>query len=237
MQPLKAMIFAAGLGTRLRPITDTMPKAMVPVGGKPLLGILLEHLIAAGVTEAVVNVHYLPNVIVDYLKAQDNFGITIHVSDESDELLETGGGLWKARHYFENNGPFLVANADVLSDINIQNFLAAHQQNGGLATLAVRDRPGKRKLWFDEQYRLKGRYPEEGASEGIALAFSGYHIIDPNIFEMPTRSGKFSITDWYLDLCRQHPIYAYRHDEDLWIDVGTPEKLQQANDLIGGKMS
>jgi N-acetyl-alpha-D-muramate 1-phosphate uridylyltransferase len=237
MQPLKAMIFAAGLGTRLRPITDTIPKAMVPVGGKPLLGILLEHLIAAGVTEAVVNVHYLPEVIIDYLKARDNFGITIHVSDESDELLETGGGLWKARHYFENDGPFLVANADVLSDINIQNFLAAHQQKGGLATLAVRDRPGKRKLWFDGQYRLKGRYPEEGASEGIALAFSGYHIIDPQIFEMPTRSGKFSITDWYIDLCRQQSIYAYRHDEDLWIDVGTPEKLQQANDLIGGKVS
>jgi N-acetyl-alpha-D-muramate 1-phosphate uridylyltransferase len=237
MQPLKAMIFAAGLGTRLRPITDTIPKAMVPVGGKPLLGILLEHLIAAGVTEAVVNVHYLPGVIIDYLKAQDNFGITIHVSDESDELLETGGGLWKARQYFENDGPFLVANADVFSNINIRDFLAVHHQKGGLATLAVRDRPGKRKLWFDEQYRLKGRYPDEGAADGCALAFSGYHIIEPQIFKMPTRTGKFSITDWYLDLCQEYPIYAYQHNKDLWIDVGTPEKLQQANNLIAGNVS
>lgn len=231
------MIFAAGLGTRLRPITDTIPKAMVPVGGKPLLGILLERLVAAGVTEVVVNVHYLPDVIIDYLKENNNFGIQIHLSDESAELLETGGGLWKARHYFKNGEPFLVANADVLSDINIQNLLAAHQQKGGLATLAMRDRPGKRKLWFDEQLRLKGRYPEEGAADGIALAFSGYHVVNPEIFKMPTRSGKFSITDWYLDLCHEHPIYAYRHDKDLWIDVGTPEKLQLANDLMKGRTS
>jgi N-acetyl-alpha-D-muramate 1-phosphate uridylyltransferase len=225
----KAMIFAAGLGTRLKPITNSVPKAMVEVAGKPLLEILIERLIAAGIREVVINVHYLPFVITDFINKKGDFGIVIHISDESEELLETGGGLWKARRYFENGDPFLVANADVLTDIDIRLFAEAHKSRGGLATLAVRDRPGKRRLWFGQDMKLLGRFPEHGAEEGLGLAFSGYHIIDPRIFSMPTRSGKFSITDWYLDLCNNEAIYAYRHDEDYWLDIGSPEKLELAN--------
>lgn len=227
-----AMIFAAGLGTRLRPITDTVPKAMVPVNGKPLLQYTLEHFKAAGIKRVVINVHYLPDVIVDFLKANDHFNLEIHISDERDFLLETGGGLWKAKDLLADAPHFLVANADILTNISIAAFYEQHLHSGGIATLAVRNRSSKRKLLFDENSRLLRRCsPEENNLPG-AFAFSGYHLISREIFQWPSRGGKFSITDWYLDLCRQHPIYAYRHDADFWMDIGTPEALAEASQLV-----
>lgn len=223
---MKAMIFAAGLGTRLRPITDTMPKAMVPVGGQPLLKIILDRCQKAGIEEVVVNVHYLSDVVVEFLSSYDSGEMKIHISDESDNILETGGGLVKAKDYFLHSGPFLVCNADILTNIDIQKFLQYHQQKGGIATLAVRDRKTSRKLLFDDQFRLRGR---ADGSVGLEWAFSGYHIIDPVIFQHLTRSGKFSITDWYMDLCDSQEVYGYDHTDDLWVDVGTVEKLEEAN--------
>lgn len=228
---MKAMIFAAGLGTRLRPLTDQVPKAMVEVGGKPMLQIVIERCILAGIREIVINVHYLPHVITDFLESKHNFSINIHISDESDLLLETGGGLWKARHHFNDGQPFMVANADVLTNIDIPKFLAFHKQLKALATLAVRDRPGSRKLLFDDKGLLIGRSSGLTDEQGTALAFSGYHIIDPEIFNHLTRTGIFSITDWYLDLCGQFPIAAYRHDEDIWVDVGNMQKLEEARSI------
>lgn len=224
---MKAMIFAAGLGTRLRPITDTVPKAMVEVGGQPMLKIILDRCFMAGIHEVMVNVHYLPQVIKNFLTTYERPGMKIHISDESDEILETGGGLLKVKDFFNDGEPFLVANADVLTNIDIEMFAQAHVQLGGIATLAVRNRNTSRKLLFDKDARLQGRATAE--SDGFQLAFSGYHIISPEIFDHITRTGKFSIMDWYIDICQQEDIFAYPHQEDIWIDIGTVEKLKEAN--------
>ena len=220
------MIFAAGLGTRLKPITDTVPKAMVEVGGQPMLKIVLDRCHRAGITEVVVNIHYLPKVIKDFLLTYESPGMHVFISDESDEILETGGGLIKAKDFFNDGQPFLVANADVLTNIDIKSFFQSHQEQGGIVTLAVRDRNTSRKLLFGKDSRLKGR---ANGGEGLEFAFSGYHIISPEIFNHITRKGKFSITDWYIDICQQQSIFAYPHQDDIWIDIGTVEKLAEAN--------
>lgn len=225
---MKAMVFAAGLGTRLRPITNHRPKAMVEVGGQPMLKLVLDRCHLAGITEVVVNVHYLPQVIKDFLKTYQT-DMKIMISDETDEILETGGGLLKAKDFFNEGEAFLVANVDVLTNIDIEQFVQEHQRLGGIVTLAVRDRDSKRKLLFDKDGKLIGR--ANGNLRGQELAFSGYHIVDPKIFQYANRSGKFSIIDWYLDICRKESIYAYQHQQDIWVDIGTPEKLEQANQI------
>ncbi|MCO5247699.1 MAG: nucleotidyltransferase family protein [Chitinophagales bacterium] len=226
---MKAMIFAAGLGTRLRPITDTVPKAMVEVGGQPILKIILDRFHQFGMTDVIVNVHYLPDIIIAFLNNYHREGMNVSISDERNEVLETGGGLLKAQGFFEDGQAFLVANADVLTNIHIDAFLAAHKKQGGIATLAVRDRVSKRKLLFDEQNRLLGR--DDESLKGQAFAFSGYHIIEPEIFNHITRKGKFSITDWYIDICKNQAIYAFQHQEDIWVDIGTQGKLELANQI------
>lgn len=223
---MKAMIFAAGLGTRLRPITDTVPKAMVEVGHQPMLKLVLDRCHQAGITQVVVNVHYLPEVITDFLKTYYSPGMQVFISDESDEILETGGGLLKAKDFFNDGQPFLIANADVLTNIDIPMFFEAHQRLGGIATLAVRDRNTSRKLLFGLEGRLQGRANGE---DGVKLAFSGYHIVSPEIFNYITRTGKFSIMEAYLDICQEHFIFAYPHQDDIWIDIGTVDKLKEAN--------
>lgn len=236
---MKAMIFAAGLGTRLRPLTDTCPKALVPVSGKPLLQRVIEHLKDHGITEAVINIHYLGEQIREFLQHHQNFGLRIGISDETDRILETGGGLWQARHFFDDGNPFLVCNADILTNIDIRKFRESHEQQDGLATLAVRKRDSSRLLLFDDTGRLCGwkntksgelRLPRH-ADLLNEFAFSGYHIIDPEIFSYPTRTGVFSMTDWYLDLCASHDICQYDHSEDIWIDIGSAERLAQAGEL------
>ncbi len=246
------MIFAAGLGTRLKPLTDTCPKALVSVGGKPMLQHTIEHLIRHGFDEVIVNIHYLGNQIKDFLQQHNNFGIHIEISDETNEILETGGGLLKAQHFFDDAKPFLLCNADVFTNINLIAFYKYHQENKALATLAVRNRKSSRYLLFDDNDILFGweniktnavniprKIPAE-IKEQLAphetyplheFAFSGYHIISPDIFKHQTRSGVFSMTDWYLDICAQQTILAYHHDDDIWIDIGSPEQLQKANEL------
>lgn len=253
---MKAMIFAAGLGTRLRPMTNDIPKALVKIGDKPLLQIVIEHLISFGIHEIVINVHYLAEKIEQFLKANQNFGISISISNESDLLLDTGGGLLKAKDFFVNDkNPFLVCNADIFTNINIDKLLNQHKNNNSLATLAVRERNSSRYLLFDDEGILFGwentkteqfiiprkspkKYIQNEHGDDVLVqhalhefAFSGYHIIEPEIFNHITRSGIFSMTDWYLDLCKDNIIKNYIHNNDVWIDIGTIEKVEEADKI------
>ncbi len=221
---MKAMIFAAGLGTRLKPFTDTMPKAMVPVNGRPMLWHQIMKLKAAGVDEIVVNVHHFASQIISYLHENGNFGLTVHISDESAELLDTGGGLLAARRFLEQGDrPFLVHNVDIFSNLDIRAFMESWPDNGEVAMLLASDRTSSRKLLFDGQMRLCGwknsvsgelRGPAaQGAPYSRELAFGGVHLVSPRIFglldAMPQFRGRFGIMDFYLEACRDNAIGAY----------------------------
>jgi mannose-1-phosphate guanylyltransferase len=237
---MKAMILAAGLGTRLRPLTDHRPKALVEVDGHTSLEITLRRLREFGIREVIVNVHHFAEMVIDYLRDQDNFGIRVEVSREQ-VLLDTGGGLKKAAWFFlEDAGssePFLLHNVDVLSTIDLGRMLQFHREHQALATLAVQDRETSRYLLFDEQNRLCGRRAgRDGALEMVrsahttqALAFSGVHIISPRLLSLMTEEGVFSIITSYLRLAGQSErIQAFRADDYYWRDLGTPENLAQA---------
>lgn len=235
------MILAAGLGTRLRPLTNDRPKALVEVAGRTLLEITLARLRAFGITEVIVNVHHFADRMIDYLKAHDNFGMRIEVSRE-DVLLDTGGGLKKAAWFFLEDSaradkPFLLHNVDVISTIDFAKMLQAHKTNQALATLAVQQRESSRQLLFDEHLQLCGRRagrdrePETvRASPRLEpLAFSGIHIICPRLFPLIKEEGIFSIIDSYLRLAAAgETIAAFRSDEYYWRDLGKPADLQQA---------
>lgn len=237
---MKAMIFAAGLGTRLRPLTDDCPKALVELNGRTLLEITLERLRAFGIRGAVVNAHHFAEKLVDYLKAHDNFGMQIHISRE-DVLLDTGGGLKHAAHFFLHSAspeePILIHNVDVISTIDLTRMEQAHRASRVLATLAVHDRQTSRYLIFDENRQLCGRRIGRDATAEIVrpsrhaqtLAFSGIHIVSPRLLTMLSEEGAFSIIDEYLRLAaRGEDIRAFRVDECYWRDVGRLEDLQQA---------
>ncbi|MDB5227986.1 MAG: hypothetical protein JWN78_2179 [Bacteroidota bacterium] len=239
---MKAMIFAAGIGTRLRPLTNNCPKALIPLGGKPILQIVIEQLKYYGFDELIINIHYLGDQIKAFLKQQNYFGMRIEISDESHEILETGGGLWKAKYFFDDGKPFLVCNADVFTNIDLQKFYQTHLKNNSLATLAVRNRNSSRYLLFDNDDILCGwkntkldevKLPRKPAGRTHQLAFSGYHIISPEIFKNNKFNGAFSMVDWYLDLCKENIIKAYHHDSDIWIDIGSEADLAKANEIIG----
>jgi mannose-1-phosphate guanylyltransferase len=238
---MKAMVLAAGLGTRLRPLTNDRPKALVEVAGRTLLEITLARLRAFGIREVIVNVHHFADMVVEYLKANDNFGMRIEVSRE-DVLLDTGGGLKKAGWFFlEHPGPseepFLLHNVDVISTIDLERMLQFHNGNRALATLAVQERETSRYLLFDEQLQLCGRRAGRDQKPEIvrpsprtqALAFSGIHIISLRLFAMMKEEGVFSIIDSYLRLAASgEKIAAFRADEYYWRDLGKPADLQQA---------
>jgi mannose-1-phosphate guanylyltransferase len=237
---MKAMILAAGLGTRLRPLTDDRPKALVEIGGRTLLEITLSRLRSFGVREVIVNVHHFGGMVVDYLKANDNFGMRIEISAE-EILLDTGGGLKKAAPFFLEDSsrldePFIVHNVDVISTIDLQRVVQFHAEHKALATLAVKDRETSRYLLFDQQLKLCGRRSgRDGSAELVrpaqpvqALAFSGIHAISPRIFETMTEEGVFSIINSYLRLAADgEKILAFRADEYYWRDLGRQENLAQ----------
>jgi NDP-sugar pyrophosphorylase family protein len=237
---MKAMIFAAGLGTRLRPMTDTMPKALVPVGGVPMLQIVIERLKNAGVTAMIINVHHRAHDIQDFLEKNKNFNIDIALSNEHDQLLDTGGGLKKASWFFDDKKPFFVHNADVLCNANLRAFHAYHCAKGGLATLMVRHRTSNRFFLFDHDMQLCGWRNTKSGDEIIArpadmahaLPFSTLHIVDPAIFSHMQETGAFSIVDVYLRLAATQKIFGYIDDQSYWMDIGTIEKLEQANNAI-----
>jgi NDP-sugar pyrophosphorylase family protein len=238
---MKAMILAAGLGTRLRPLTDDRPKALVEVGGRTLLKITLSRLRTFGVHEVIINVHHFGDMVVDYLKANGNFGMRIEISRE-EILLDTGGGLKKAAHFFlENSGageePFILHNVDVVSTIDLGRMVQFHREHQALATLAVQERETSRYLLFDEQLRLCGRRAgRDGTPELVrpaqpvqAWGFSGIHVISPRLLAMMTEEGAFSIIDSYLRLAaRGESVLAFRADEYYWRDLGRPENIARA---------
>jgi NDP-sugar pyrophosphorylase family protein len=239
---MKAMILAAGRGTRLHPLTETIPKALVKAGGMSLLERLIMKMKVQGVDHIVINVHHEASQITAFLLKKANFGIRIEVSHEKDQLLETGGGISNAVHLLEGDEPFVVHNVDVLSDIDLRVMYAKHLAGGALATLAVRSRKTSRYLLFDESLRLHGwenrdtgeRMIPSGRENGLRpLAFSGIHVISPLIFKLFEEKGAFSIIDTYLRLCNKHSIMGFQHDEGLWIDAGKPEGLKTANLLLG----
>lgn len=233
------MIFAAGLGTRLRPITNNKPKALVEVGKFSLLEIAIRRLKKFGCTSIILNIHHFGEQILDLLKANDNFGIEIAISDERDLLLETGGGLKKAA-WFLKDAPFLVYNVDILNDLDLHQFYLSHLEKDNLATLAVRDRESSRKLLFNEDQLLCGWRNNKTGAEKICrntpqmtpLAFSGLHVISPAIFKLMPDKAVFSIIDTYLEAGKIFDIRAYRHDEGLWLDVGKIPQLEKAQTLI-----
>ncbi len=242
---MKAMIFAAGLGTRLRPLTDTMPKALVPVDGVPLLKRVATRLLDAGITELVINTHHFAEQIVDYVDAERGFGVPVHLSPEPEGLLETGGGILHARRFLEGGGPFLVHNVDILSNLDLRRF-AAESRPEALATLVVSERDTSRYFLFDEGMRLVGwtdlrsgevRSPFPGLDPGRCrrLAFAGIHLISDRVFDVMDAyglEGRFSIIDFYLQAAAEHPIYGYVPEGFRMLDVGKLDSLDAARDLV-----
>ena len=244
---MKAMIFAAGLGSRLKPLTDTMPKALVPVAGCPMLEHVILKLKASGFTEIVINIHHFGEQIIDFLKTNNDFGLTIHISDERDRLLDTGGGIRKARLFFENSGePFLVHNVDILSDRNLKELYDFHMQSGSVATLLASRRTTSRYLLFNTERKLRGwinkdtgQVKPEGFHYDESLyreyAFSGIHVFSPAVFrlmEAPRWEGKFSIMDFYLATCGQTDYSGYLAEKLELIDIGKPETLARAEEFV-----
>lgn len=250
---MKAMILAAGLGTRLQPLTNDRPKGLVEINGRTLLEITIRRLASFGVRELIVNVHHFADQVAAYLQSKNNFGLRVEISREDDLLLDTGGGLKKASWFFDAGAggldePFLVHNVDVLSNIDFRAMLRCHSQERALATLAVHSRESSRQLLFNSQLQLCGRRVNDqdtvvsarqaatAANETknasgplLPLAFSGIHVISPRIFPLLGETGVFSIIDSYLRLAAQgEKIVAFRNDNSYWRDLGRPTDLAQA---------
>lgn len=235
---MRAMLFAAGLGTRLRPMTNNKPKALVEVAGKTLLEHAIERLIAAGVETIVINVHHFADQILAFL-ANNKFEVDYIISDERAEVLETGGGLKKAARLLGDQA-FIAYNADVISNINLKDMYAKHLASDALATLAVRQRESSRCLLFDQDLRLCGWRHRVQKIDKIKRqvpamtewAFSGIHVISPQIFDYMKEVGKFSIIDTYLSLAASQQIQAYPHTSDDWFDVGSVAKWEKAESFF-----
>ncbi len=237
---MKAMIFAAGLGTRFKPWTDHHPKALAIINGKSLLQRNIEYLQQYGIDQVVVNVHHFAEQLITTIQQNNGWGSTVTISDESDEVLETGGGLLKAAPLLEGDGPFIVMNADILTDLDLAAMKTAHNKYRPLATLATTNRSTSRYFLFDENDRLCGWRNVQTGNEKIAIngtqqlpaAFSGIHIIDPAIFDVITQRGKFSMVDVYLSLAPAYIIRRFDHSGGKLIDVGKPEAIDKAEQLF-----
>lgn len=240
---MNAMIFAAGLGTRLRPLTDSCPKALIVINGLPLLEIVIRRLEQAGARKILVNAHHFADQIFEFVRQRKASDVMIHVSDERDLLLDTGGGLKNAAWFFDDGAPFFAHNVDVVSDIDLLALYQYHCAHpDALATVCVTDRPSSRKLLFDSTGALCGwehqgrgerkmaRTPDDGTWQ--AFSFSGIHVMSPEIFRYMPEQPVFSIIDVYLSAASTRRILAYPHDQGCWFDVGTPERLTQAAQYV-----
>ena len=236
---MKAMILAAGLGTRLKELTANKPKALVEINGKPLIAHVIEKLVSSGFTEIVVNVHHFADQLISYLKS-NAFGATIHISDEKNQLLDTGGGIFNARQFLSGNEPFLVHNVDIISDINLQELYRYHMASNPLATLAVANRDSSRKFLFSKSQRLIGwknlktNEQIKPSNENVAKmqAFSGIHVINPLIFDLFAKSGPFSIVEVYLSLCPNYRIFGFDTSTCFTLDVGKVDSLAEATHFL-----
>jgi NDP-sugar pyrophosphorylase family protein len=237
---MKAMIFAAGLGTRLYPHTHATPKALIKIKNKPLIEIAIRRLIIFGYNEIIINVHHLADQIEEFVRNNNNFGISITFSDERAQLLDTGGGLKKASWFFDDKKPFLVHNVDVISTLDLTRLAEVHSNSKAMVTLAVRNRPSSRYLLFDNQNCLSGWENVKTGEKIIVnptpvsypMAFSGIQVIEPEIFKYMTLEGTFSIIDVYLKLTADHLIKAFEHNDSIWMDVGKPENLAMAAGIM-----
>ncbi len=236
---MKGMIMSAGKGTRLGEITQSIPKVLVDINGKTLLQHAVEYCCRHGFDDIIVNVHYMADMVEEEIRRLNAKGFRISVSDERELLLENGGGLYKARHFFDKN-PFLVYNADIVTDLNLSLLLDRHIEKKALATLAVRERPGSRFLLTDEDGTLRGwRNVSTGeeilkaeSNEGLtALGFSSVQIIDPEIFRY-MGEGIYTVVDLYLELASTGRIHTLRFDEGYWFNVGTPENLENVREFL-----
>lgn len=236
----QAMIFAAGLGTRFKPWTDAHPKALAIVNGKSLLQRNVEYLQQYGVKDVIVNVHHFADQIISAVDESNGWGSNIIISDETDEVLETGGGLLKASALFKKDEPFFTLNADFLTDLNLNNLVSFHQQKKGLISFGITTRKSSRNFLFDEDNRLCGWVNNTTGEKRISIdkpdlkpmAYSCVVIFEPAVFDLIPQRGKFSLVDTYLSLAADYPIYGYDHTGDKLVDVGKPESVAIAEALF-----
>ena len=237
---MKAFILAAGLGTRLAPFTLDRPKALVELKGVTLLERAIRKVSELEVSEIIINVHHFGDQIVEFLESKQDFNLSISVSDEREQLLDTGGAILKAKDLLGKEESFLLYNVDVLSSIDLNALLYFHTQKGGLATVAVRERVSDRYLLFNPEMLLSGWKNVKTGEEKISrpcdqprnFAFSGIQIIEPEIFPLITETGKFSLIDLYLRLAKEGAIFGYHDPSDYWMDLGKPDQLAVAEKVI-----
>lgn len=234
---MRAFLLAAGLGTRLKSLTDTTPKALVQINGVTLLELIIKRLISFGFDSIIINIHHFGDQIINFLNEKNNFGVDIKISDERDHLLDTGGGLKNVSSFFNDNKPFLVHNVDILSDLNLSELYHYHLRSNSIATLAVQNRKSSRYFLFDEDNNLCGwknekmnetRTTRESKGELIKFAFSGIQIIDPKIFQFMPEKNIFSLVDLYLSIASKKQISYFDHSGSLFFDLGKKENLIQA---------
>lgn len=239
---MKAMIFAAGLGSRFKPWTDHRPKALALVNGKSLLQRNIEYLQQYGITDVVVNVHHFADQIIEAVEKNKGWSSNIIISDERDQVLETGGGLLKAKHLLEDDKPFVTINVDILTDLNLDDLLAFHHQHKPLVSFAVTNRKTARNFLFNDEHQLCGwrnvttgeekgpvlYYTEEEKKKLLEKAYSCVVVFEQQFFSLVKQRGKFSLTEPYLDLAADHTILGYDHSGDKLVDVGKPESVAVA---------
>lgn len=237
---MKGIIFAAGMGTRLKPWTDHHPKALAIVNGKSLLQRNVEYLQRYNVTDLIVNVHHFADQIIDTIYQHNGWGSQITISDERDALLETGGGLKKAAWFLQGNEPFVVMNADMLTNLNLSAMLAYHRQHHPIVTMGVTNRATERNFLFNNEHILCGWINTQTEERKISrpgqpltpMAYSCVNIFEPALLPLIHQEGKFSVVDVYLDVARQHTILGYDHSGDTLVDVGKPESITKAEVLF-----
>jgi len=241
---MKAMILAAGVGSRLQPLTNGKPKALIPVGGVPMIEHIILKIKAAGFDCIVINIHHLSEQVIDFLSSKHNFGVTVELSDERSYLLETGGGIKQARRLLDGKEPFLVHNVDMFTDVDLTAMYRAHVDSNALATLLVNQRNSSRQLLFNregwlsgwrnrETGEVKSHFPHFDPSKYLEYAFGGVHVISPEIFRiMEDWTGRFSIINFYLSICPKYPIRFYTEDNIQLIDAGKPEGLEAAEQWL-----
>jgi NDP-sugar pyrophosphorylase family protein len=238
---MRAMILAAGLGTRLRPITNSIPKALIKIKEHTLLELQIRKLKSSGINKIIINIHHHAKMIENYLKRNSYFDCNIVLSDESNQLLETGGGLKKAARFFSDSSPFLIHNVDVITNLNLNKFFDHHNKVNALATLAVMERKSSRYFVFDEENILVGWKNEKTEESKVVrkpigkiklLAFSGIQIVEPKIFKYFPDKDVFSLVDLYLAAASEERVAAFNHSDDIWLDLGKKENLVEAENLF-----
>ncbi|NLZ94608.1 MAG: NTP transferase domain-containing protein [Bacteroidales bacterium] len=243
---MKSMILAAGLGTRLKPFTNSTPKALVPIFGKPVIEYVILKLKKQGFNEIIINIHHFGDQIIDFIESKNYFDIRIEFSDEREKLLDTGGAIKKASWFFDADKPVLIHNADIISDVNLADVYHSHMQSKAMATLVVNDRKTSRYLFFDENNNLKGWINEKegktisssayNSSEHHKLAFFGIHVLSGNaVSHMKKFPDKFSIIDFYLSMCDKTSIQAFEANNNKMVDVGKLDALKEAEEFLKAK--